>query len=268
MKSLTLIGAGRLGKTISKLFADHELFVIKDVVDVSLSLAKEAVDFIGQGRAVETFDFLEDADCFLIAVPDDSIAECAATLAAATDLSGKVLFHCSGALSASVLGEGDFLTASVHPVKSFADPELAVKDFAGTWCGVEGDDEALALLQPLFEKAGAKCFNVESEFKRLYHAGAVFASNFFPLIVESALQCYIKAGIERKKAMQIIEPICRLTMENIFKLGPQQAVTGPVARGDIAAVEAQHESLLENLPHLAPLYVSLSDNLAKMVEKG
>jgi hypothetical protein len=64
---------------------------------------------------------------------------------------GAVVFHCSGAKASTeldALRRAGALVASVHPVRSFADPAAVAADFDGTFCGVEGDAAALALLLP------------------------------------------------------------------------------------------------------------------------
>lgn len=268
MRSLTLIGAGRLGKSLAKLFINHQQFLIKNILDSSVEAAEAAVEFIGKGKAVTRFEDVEESDFYLVAVPDDCIGDVAKKLIDLPQVAEKVVFHCSGALSSEILGEGNFLKASIHPVKSFADPALAINDFSGTWCGVEGDEDALQVLEPIFSEIGGNCFRINGEFKKIYHAGAVFASNFLPLLIESSLKCYEESGVDRELAMKIIEPICRLTLENVIKLGPQNAVTGPVARGDFASVDNQREELEKYLPEIADLYKKLSDDLANLVIKS
>ena len=267
MLKLSIIGAGRVGQTLGRLFADSKLFQIDALCNQSIESAKKAVEFIGQGRAVESLQELSESDVYLITTSDSQISAIAKKLTDSVDLTGKIVFHCSGALSSAELNYGDFYKASIHPVKSFADPKLAINDFAGTYCGIEGDEEALEVLKPIFEQLGANCFDIDSEMKQVYHAGAVFASNFLPLLIEASLKCYEKSGVDREVAKQIIEPIIRLTLENSLKLEPKTALTGPVARGDYQAVETQFQSLQENLPEFAELYDLLSENLSKLLEK-
>ncbi len=267
MFTLSIIGAGRVGQTLGRLFADHKLFQIDAVCNQSIESSQKAVQFIGQGRAVSFFEELPKSDLFLIATSDSQILQTAQKLSQVVDLTGKTVFHCSGALSSDVLNFGDWHTASIHPIKSFADPCVAIKDFTGTYCGVEGDKQALNLLQPAFEKLGGNCFGISSGMKQVYHAGAVFASNFLPLLIEASLKCYEKSGVNRETAKQIIEPIIRLTLENSLNLEPKNALTGPVARGDFQAVETQYQSLQENLPEFAELYDLLSENLSNLLAK-
>jgi predicted short-subunit dehydrogenase-like oxidoreductase (DUF2520 family) len=57
------------------------------------------------------------------------------------------------------------------------------------------------------------------------------------------LRCYEQAGIERETALAMMEPLVRETVDNVFRLGPARALTGPIARGDDGVV-AKHLAAL------------------------
>ncbi len=266
MLSLTIIGAGRLGKSIGWLLANTGLVKVVNVFNRSMKSGEGAVYFIGQGKAVVNYLEHEETDLYMLAVTDDDLASVAEDLASEVNLKGKIVFHCSGAMSAKVLGEGDFSVASIHPVKNFAEPKDVIETFDGTWCGIEGDTEALSILQPLFEHIGGTCFKVASDQKVIYHAGAVFSSNFIPFIMESAFQCYQHAGIDADTARKMVELTARLTLDNVFKFGPKVATTGPVSRGDFAAVERQYEALKTEMPELASAYGQLSSDVERLLK--
>ena len=126
--------------------------------------------------------------------------------------------------------------ASVHPLKSFADPGTAVQSFAGTWCAVEGDGAALAVLRPAFEQIGARVSEIAPEHKTIYHAASVIVCNYLVALMEAGLRCYEHAGLERGTALAMMEPLVRETLDNVFRLGTVPALTGPIARGDDAVV--------------------------------
>ncbi|MBC7751511.1 MAG: NAD(P)-binding domain-containing protein, partial [Candidatus Saccharibacteria bacterium] len=147
MKTLNIIGCGNVGKTLAHLWVKHGVFQIQDVCNRSLESAQNACTFIGQGNPIQSFNDLHPADVFLIGTADQSIADCCELLVASNVLqAGNIVFHCSGALPTSILNSaknvGAFI-ASIHPIKSFADPSLCVTTFAGTFCGAEGDVAAL-----------------------------------------------------------------------------------------------------------------------------
>jgi predicted short-subunit dehydrogenase-like oxidoreductase (DUF2520 family) len=153
------------------------------------------------------------------------------------------VFHCSGAKASSeleALRRAGALVASVHPVRSFADPAAVAAAFDGTFCGVEGDAAALALLLPAFEAIGARPVRIDPAAKTVYHAAAVFASNYLVTVIDAALRAYQAAGIPADVARELARPLATETLSNVLRLGPEAALTGPIARGDAATVARQH----------------------------
>lgn len=245
--ALNIIGCGNLGKTLGRLWAANGTFAIQDVLNRSLPSAAEAVEFMQAGKAIASLAELRAADVTMIVAPDDQIAACADALAqAGAPLSGSVVFHCSGALPSAVLravAEHGAAVASVHPIRSFADPALASKTFAGTYCGIEGDEDAVHLLTACFSDIGAHLVPVDAGFKSVYHAAAVFASNYLVTLLDVALQAYAKAGIPENVALELMQPLVRGTVDNVFRLGTTDALTGPIARGDIATAVRQYQAV-------------------------
>ena len=243
MRTLNIIGSGRVGRACGRLWAGARVFEIQDVLTRSRESAAEGVKFIGAGRAVGRLEEMRPADVWMIATRDDAIVPSAATLAA----SGKIVpddivFHVSGATPSSDLGPvraRGALIASVHPIKTFTDAGQAARSFSGTYCGAEGDPDALAVVKPAFEKIGAKVFDIAPGLKAVYHAGGVFACNYLVALIEAALRAHEKAGIPRRASLQALEPMVRETVDAIFDKGPEKALTGPVSRGDAAAVRRQ-----------------------------
>jgi predicted short-subunit dehydrogenase-like oxidoreductase (DUF2520 family) len=261
VKTLNIIGSGRVGRACGRLWARAKVFEIQDVLTRSRESAAEGVKFIGAGNAVASLAEMRPADVWMIATRDDAIVPSAITLAA----SGKVtpddiVFHVSGATPSSdlapVKGNGA-LIASVHPIKTFTDAERAVKSFPGTYCAAEGDAEALALLRPAFEKIGAQLFDIASALKPLYHSGGVFACNYLVALIEGAVRAHEKAGIPRDASLKALEPMVRETVEAIFSSGPEKALTGPVSRGDVATVKRQLAAVEGWDPAMAALYRGL-----------
>jgi predicted short-subunit dehydrogenase-like oxidoreductase (DUF2520 family) len=162
------------------------------------------------------------------------------------------------------------LTASVHPIKTFTDAELAVQTFPGTFCSAEGDEGALTVLKPAFEKVGAKVFDIAPELKPVYHAGGVFACNYLVALIEAALRAHEKAGIPRKASLKALEPMVRETVDAIFDKGqgPAKALTGPISRGDVAAVRRQLVMVREWDPEIGELYRGLGLIAVALAESG
>lgn len=246
-KTLNIIGCGNVGRVLGRLWATAGTFSIQHVLNRSLDSGQRAVSFMRAGEAVGGYDRLGAADLFMISTPDNQIAAACEALAHTGLLSvGSVVFHCSGALRAAELAKASecgAAVASIHPIRSFAAPEHAITVFAGTFCGVEGDAEALNILTDAFAAIGAQPVAIDPEFKSVYHAAAVFASNYLVTVLDVALQAYMKAGIPNDVALKLMEPLVRGTVDNVFRLGPTDALTGPIARGDIATAVKQYRAV-------------------------
>ena len=244
--TLNLVGAGHVGRVLGRLFADSGAFALQDVLTRSLSSAQEAVAFIGAGTACAALETMRPAQVWLLALGDDAIAPGCAALAAAQPLAGSVVFHCSGAKASTELQaarDRGALVASVHPVRSFADPDTVAAGFAGTFCGIEGDAAALALLEPCFDAIGARLVRIDPAAKTVYHAAAVFASNYLVTVLDAALRAYQAAGVPEAVARELARPLALETVANVFRIGPEAALSGPIARGDLATVARQQQAV-------------------------
>jgi predicted short-subunit dehydrogenase-like oxidoreductase (DUF2520 family) len=261
MRSLSIIGCGSVGCVIGKLFHEAGLFEIRDILNRTPESAAKAAAFIGAGRAVSGFDDMTSADCWLIAASDDAIVACAEGLASSGVIQpGNVVCHFSGALSSTVLSplrERGAMVASVHPVRSFADPAASVAEFSGTWCGIEGDAAAVDMLSEAFSSIRGRIFPLDPAFKTLYHAGSVMVCNYLTALMEVGLQVYGKGGLPRETALQVMEPLVRGTLDNIFRVGTEQSLTGPIARGDAAVVSRQLAAIEQWDGEIALIYRGL-----------
>ena len=224
------------------------------------------------GHAAASYATLPQSELYLIGTPDGEIATACKNLAAASRIDETtIVFHCSGALSSGYLQaarERGAAVASIHPVRSFAQPERAVEQFAGTYCGVEGDARALDVLVPLFEAIGAVIVPIDGEHKVLYHSAAVMASNYLVTLLDTACTLYEKAGVDRERALAMLAPLTRGTLENVLQTGPEAALTGPIARGDMETVARQQTALDALRPEIGELYRRFAQLTAELAARG
>ena len=272
MKTLNIIGSGRVGRACGRLWAKARVFEIQDVLTRSRASAAAAVKFVSAGHAVDHLDEMRPADVWMIATRDDAIVPSCVTLAASGKIvPGNIVFHVSGATPSSDLNpasERGARIASVHPIKTFSDARLAAQTFPGTYCGAEGDLEALKVLKPAFVKIGAKVLDINPELKPIYHAGGVFACNYLVALIEAALRAHEKAGIPRAASLKALEPMVRETVDAIFDKGPEQALTGPISRGDVATVRRQLAMVRGWDAELGGLYRGLGLLAVALAESG
>ncbi|MFZ6849276.1 Rossmann-like and DUF2520 domain-containing protein [Undibacterium sp. RuRC25W] len=245
MKTLSIIGAGKVGKVLGRCFQEHHLFKLTQIHNRRVETAISACEFIGVENQLALADitFLRAADVWMLAVSDDQIVDVCETLQQQQVLhANSVIFHCSGSKASTELKAAiacGAAIASVHPVASFADPAQVAQQFQGTICSVEGDQRALDVLVPALSAIGARVVQISAESKLLYHAGSVLASNYLVTLLDTALRAYQAAGIPAELSLAMAAPLARQSMENVFALGGAAALTGPIARGDMQTVMRQ-----------------------------
>lgn len=170
---------------------------------------------------------------------------------------GQVVLHTSGAHSSTILSPAKEAGASVlsfHPLQTFPQMDVGLRSLPGTFFAVDGDEEALPLAKKLVEALEGKLLYVPAGLKPLYHAAACTACNYLVSLMDIALRMYALMGISPSKAIEALSPLIDGTLKNIKDLGPEKALTGPIARGDYITIESHLAKLEESLPELLPYY--------------
>lgn len=222
---LAIVGRGRLG---------HALAAALDCSRYEL-LGPLGRGFDGRG-----------ADVVLLCVPDGEIASAAASVSP-----GPLVGHCSGATGLAPLKPHEAF--SVHPLMTVT-PRGA--KFAGAGAAIAASSaRALATAARLAEALGMRAVEVLESDRAAYHAAASIASNFLITLEAAAEQLASDAGVDR----ELLVPLVRATVENWAALGAEQALTGPVARGDEQTVAAQRAAVQQRAPELLVLFDALVD---------
>ena len=181
----------------------------------------------------------EDPDVVLLCVPDTAIADVARGRTPGRGWIG----HVSGATSLAALAPHT-RRFSLHPLQTF-DRSGEPEQLDGAWAAVTGETaEAVAVARELAELLGLHAFELADSDRTLYHAGAVFASNYLVTLQRAAVLLGVPADA--------LVPLMRRTIDNGFDL------TGPIARGDWSTVEAHKRAIEERRPELAHLYETLA----------
>src|SRR3954468_2064067 len=212
----------------------------------------ESVKVIGAGRvgsaiaarlAERGIASRPDPDLVLLCVPDGAISECARTVE-----TGPWVAHVSGATPLAAL-DPHVRRFSVHPLQVFV-RSRGPEQIDGAWAAVTGEtDEARATGFELAATLGLQPFELADDCRRIYHAGTVFASNYLVTLYRAAAQLLDEAGAP----VDALIPLMRRTIENGFEL------TGPIARGDWATVDAHVHALRADAPELEELYIALAE---------
>ncbi len=180
-----------------------------------------------------------DPDIVLLCVPDTAISDVSRCQAPGRAWIG----HVSGATALAALDPHE-RRFSLHPLQTF-DRSGDPAQFDGAWAAVSGEtDEALGVARELAELLGLHPFELADADRTLYHAGAVFASNYLVTLQRAAVRLGVPA--------EGVVPLMKRTIENGFQL------TGPIARGDWATVEAHKQAIREAQAELEDLYETLA----------
>ena len=216
------------------------------------------IDVIGSGRvgAAVTGRLRErgldlasaEPELVLVCVPDGAIAEVAATIPV-----GPWLAHVSGATPLTALAPHE-RRFGMHPLQTFTRAR-GPEQLDGAWAAVTAEAaDARDAGFWLAETLGLRPFALAEESRTLYHAGAVFASNYLVTLHRAASLLFESAGVPA----EALEPLMRRTIENSFEL------TGPIARGDWSTVEAHRAAIRSERPELDHLYETLAGATAAL----
>ena len=179
-----------------------------------------------------------------LAVPDQAVEEVAAKLARLKPSRRLSFVHVSGAFGLGALDAlRDHPVGSFHPLQSFP----AVRGpsaFRGITVAVDASSPALMRrLRSLARAVGAKPRRVCDEDRVLYHAAAVYASNFVDVVVAEAVRLLGELGWSEADATQALLPLVEGAVAGIRERGPVKALTGPIRRGDAETVRRHLEAL-------------------------
>jgi predicted short-subunit dehydrogenase-like oxidoreductase (DUF2520 family) len=270
MRTISIIGAGRVGCTLGKRLRELGWRIVA-VTTRSKATSLRAARTIGGGSAhAKITPDLFAADIVLLATPDDAMADVAQELAKVGGKAcrGEIILHTSGALDRSVLAPLARLgahTGSLHPMQTFSGRRLP--KLAGVTFAVEGDPVARRTAQGIARALGGVPVAIDGRDKPEYHATALLVAGSGFALIESAVQMLMRIGFKRRRAMQTLLPLIRQMLDNVERIGPRAAWTGPVARGDYAIV-AKHAKALRRYPReLQQSYAALALLAGRVLSK-
>lgn len=254
---ISIIGPGRVGTALLKALSNQNFEVItvfsRSTCSENLIKSHPETHF----KTGLPSHSNELGELIFITVSDDAIIPVAETIAENTqELVGKFLVHCSGTLTSEALKplkENGAMVASFHPMKAVTPNMLS---FKGTWFDMEGDEAVLSLLENIADELESNSFRVDKEAKPFLHMSAVVASNYLVVLAEIASVIAQKGNISAKIALKALAPLMENTLENVRELGTEEALTGPIARGDVETVR-DHIERLKDDEELLGLYKSL-----------
>ena len=251
---LAIIGSGRLASALGRVFADRGV-PVRAIASRNLEHARVAAQFIGGAEPVELEAIPDLAHRVLIAVSDNAIREVAQRLARA-GLKDGIVLHTAGSRGPeelAPLGAGAS-TGVLYPLQTFPTPQQGVLSLPGTYFAVTGDQRAVEWARQIVDLIPGNFLSLAPKQWALCHAAAVLASNYQVTLLDAALEALEHAGVAREEGLAAMAPLVRATLENVFRLGPQSALTGPVSRGDVETVRRNRKALGAVSPATQELY--------------
>lgn len=259
--SVAIVGCGKVGTALA-LFLNRAGYQIVGLASKSLASAKRTARLVESDRFSDVpWEITASADVVFITTPDGAIADTCSRIAQNQGFADHaVILHCSGALPSTILssaGKYNASTGSMHPLQSFAAVEYSTNPFDGIIISIEGEKAALDTAQKISSDLGGRSVTILTDAKMLYHASAVTASNYLVTLLNLAFMLIGEAGIADRDAFKVLKPLIDGTLANIEKVGIPQALTGPIARGDIETVERHVREIGLKAPRLLSFYQAL-----------
>ena len=238
------VGAGKVGFSLGKYFCQKGL-AVAGFFSKNPKSAIEAAEFTGTEKFDTMKQIAEVSDVLFLTVPDGQVIPVWEQLKE-YNLAGKIISHCSGALSSTVFSGSRKAGAScysAHPFLAVSDKFYSYQDFQNALFTIEGSPEEMDKMCGLFLSCGNKVQKSRPEDKMRYHAAASVASNFMVTLAFEAQKILEQSGFSEKSAKEALSYLMRQNLDSIIQRGPAAALTGPIERGDAGTVKG-HISVL------------------------
>lgn len=253
------IGAGRLGWALATALARRGWPVVACASQQGESARRLAAAIPGCVATTAT-GVVERSRLVVLAVPDRAIAPLATALPWQP---GQGVVHLSGALGLEVLAPVRARGGAVgrlHPLLSAPPVGSADDPFAGIFCAVEAEPALQPALADLVQTLGAHLLRLpalDATGRALYHVAAVLVGNYSLTLLALASDLLARLGLPPATARPALLGLWRSVLRNLEQVPPEAALTGPVARGDVATVAQHLAALGQTDPTLARLYALL-----------
>ncbi|MEU6074988.1 Rossmann-like and DUF2520 domain-containing protein [Micromonospora sp. NPDC047074] len=261
--SVGVIGAGRVGAVLGAALASAGHRVVAATGGSGASRARAALLLPGVPRRSAAAVARAATDLLLVAVPDDALSGVVAALADGGALRpGQVVAHTSGAHGLAVLAPAAAVGArplALHPAMTFTGAPDDLARLAGISYGVTAPAELRPLAARLVADLGGVPEWVGEADRPLYHAALAHGANHLVTLVNEAADRLRDAGVTQPE--KVLAPLLRAALENALRLG-DDALTGPVSRGDAGTVERHLARLAATAPESVAPYLALARRTA------
>jgi predicted short-subunit dehydrogenase-like oxidoreductase (DUF2520 family) len=253
-----VVGAGRAGTAMAVALAraGHRVVAASAVSQASLDRVSRNLP---QAKVARPDEVVEASDLVLLTVPDDVLPGLVSGLAeTGVAMEGRLMAHASGRHGLAVLDpavRAGALPLALHPVMTFTGRPDDVSKMAGISFGVTAPEQLRPVAEALVVEMGGEPVFITEDNRGLYHAALANAANHLVTLVAASSDLLRQAGVPDPAKM--LGPLLGAALENALLLG-DQALTGPVARGDADTVAAHVEVIATIAPEALGAYLALA----------
>ena len=244
------IGAGNLATHLSTTLVKSG-FTISQVYSKTEQSAKTLAEKVHSSYTAEVNDIDTTADIFVVALKDDFFDEVLSKI----DFQNKLLIHCAGSLSLSILEKYSSNIGVLYPLQTFS--KARDINFSTIPVFIEANSQTNEeMILSIARKISTNVSILNSEKRQILHVSAVFACNFVNYMYTVAADLLESNEI----LFEVIRPLIMETAEKVMTVEPKKVQTGPAVRFD-KKIMTKHQELLNNNKVYQELYMSLSKGI-------
>ena len=259
-----IIGPGHVGRGLFRAFRASEVKV------VGLHGKRPSGVASSSGALPEE---MSGANVVIACVRDPQLEETLGEVMAAAKSGlverGTVILHTSAIAEPDglrALSDAGFPGGTFHPLVPFSDPEMSAELLRKGWIGIDGENAAKSASRRLAGHLGARTLDIPPGKKPAYHAAAVIASNFPAVLASVAGHLLHDIGIPDASAYQAVESLMSGALANMKQALPDDALTGPIMRGEAETV-GKHVRALQGRGAASEVYRALSAAAVEIAQK-
>ena len=242
--NIGFIGAGRVGVSLGHYFAVHKKHVT-GYYSKTVSSACEAAKITSTRTYSQIEKIIQDSDVLFLTVPDREIEPVWKQIRT-YPIRGKIVCHCSGAISSSVFSDIEETGAfgySIHPILAISTRYTSCQELSNTSFTIEGSTERLETMYRFLKEIDLNVVKMQTKNKVCYHAATVMVSNFVITLMAEARDLFGECDLSDKEMQTALLTLMNSSVEAIKQQGIYEALTGPVERNDVFTVQQEVEAL-------------------------
>ena len=240
---IAIIGAGKLAYSLTPALKKSG-YDVKCVISKKLSSSKLLAKKLSIPHNSNSLNKIpDDVNVFFLTVPDGEIKSTANALSGIKkNFSNSLCIHFSGVENISALKSLEkkgCATGSLHIIRPF--PSKNIVDIRNSPASIETESrQAKTFLLQLCRKLKLKPHFISSDEKVFHHIAAVHSSNF---LVGNMFNAFSLISTKSKYPKSILRKTSQSALDNVFKLSPAKALSGPIDRGDFHTIKKHLDAL-------------------------